>query len=102
MELAIGLDEPVLRAAGDPQQPQPVVGLGVETGERGLVFLGQAAGAEGADPGEAIERVEPHEQRLGAAHREAGDGARLASLGGAVGLSTAGMTSEKSASRNRS
>ena len=62
------------RAAGNPQQTKLRVGLGIERGEAGGEIFREPAGAEGADPGEAVHGVQAYEQRFRAAHRQSGDG----------------------------
>src|SRR5262249_42474068 len=86
LQLAVRVDEAILGAAGDPEQAQLLVRAGTELGKNGIELLAQAAGTEGADPGEAVQGVQADEERFGAAHREAGDGTGAAVRGHAIGL----------------
>jgi len=79
-QVAVDVDEMVFGAAGDPEQFDLLAGVGVECGEFLVEFGTEAAGAEGANPGELVERVEAGEERFCAAHGETGDGARVAIL----------------------
>ena len=84
-EFAIDVDEVVVGAAGNPEQAELPGGFGVERGEFLVEFFGDAAGAEGADPGKLIEGVQASQQGFGAAHGEAGDGAGVTVLDGGIG-----------------
>src|SRR2546426_11545692 len=72
-ELAVELEQVVVRAAGDPKQAQLGVGLRVEGRELRVEVLCETARAESADPREVVERVQAGQERLGAAHRESRD-----------------------------
>ena len=81
--------QPVLVAAGDVQQPQLLGRLRVVLDE--VVRLLRVRGrGEAADPGERVEVAQPEVERLPAAHRQAGQGARLA-----VGLHRVGLLDER-------
>ncbi len=71
MELAVGLDEEVLGAAGDPEEAEVGVdGLGVFEA-LGDGAWGRGRGAEGADPVELVVVVEGDGEGVVTAHGEA-------------------------------
>ena len=67
-ELAVCLDEMVVRAASDPKQSQLRVNFGVEGWELDIELLGKSTRAESADPGEVVQSVQSGQEGLGAAH----------------------------------
>jgi len=77
-EIAIDFNQAVFGAAGDPEQVKLLAGFGVQRGKFLIEFGSEAAGAESADVGKFIKSVEAGEQRFGAAHGQAGDGAGVA------------------------
>src|SRR5579872_1392045 len=85
-ELTVRSNKPVFGAAGDPKQTNLGVGFGVEIGKGLIEILSGTAGAEGADPGKAIQVIEPDVEGLRSAHRKPGDGARAAISGNSVGF----------------
>jgi len=56
-ELTVGVDESVVTPASDPKQAQLRIGLGVERREGGIEVIAEPAGAEGANPREAVQGV---------------------------------------------
>ena len=57
-ELAVYVDEMVVRTASDPKQSQLRVSFGVERREVRLEVLGKSTRAESADPGEVVQGVQ--------------------------------------------
>src|SRR5262245_51648887 len=85
-EFPASFEEAVLRAAGNPEKAQLLIGFRVERREDRVEILTYPAGAEGADPSEALEGVEPDIKRFGAAHGQTGDGAEIALRRDPIGL----------------
>src|SRR5262252_7234748 len=83
-ELAVDIDERIVDAAGDPQEPQIRVGFGIEPGKRRFEFGIDPTGAECADPRKSVQMIETGEQSLRSTHGQAGDGARAPVGGDAV------------------
>ena len=63
-QVAIDHDQMIIGAAGDPEQMQLRIGLGVSRRKILLKILGNAAGTESTDPGEFIEVVQAGEERF--------------------------------------
>jgi len=83
-EFAVGLDESVFGAAGDPEELE-VGGGGVECGELVHVVEVVDGGGEAANPGEFVGVVEAGVEGFQASHGESGDGASIAVAGDVVG-----------------
>ena len=56
-QIAVDGDQTILGATRDPQQVKLLIGLGIEGGKIFLKVLGNAARAEGTDPGKLVEVV---------------------------------------------
>src|SRR5260370_18137908 len=80
-ELTIQVDQPVVGAAGDPQQTQLLVRARIKGREVLLEILRKAAGTKSANPSKLIQSVETRQQGFAPAHGKPSDGARVATPG---------------------
>jgi hypothetical protein len=63
-EVSVHRDQAILCAASNPEQMELLIRFGVKAGKIFFKIVGNAAGTEGADPGELIEIVESGQQRF--------------------------------------
>src|SRR5260370_10851998 len=77
-ELTIQVDQPVVGAAGDPQQTQLLVRARIKGREVLLEILRKAAGTKSANPSKLIQSVETRQQEFAPAHEKPSDGAGVA------------------------
>jgi len=65
-------------SARNPKQAQLLTGLGGHRGKFYFKLVGDTSGAESADPAKLVQRIQARQQRFGAAHGKARDGAGVA------------------------